>query len=158
MRAVPERIQILREVQYLLEATLEEADAAPRSRLNMLVELASTTGAQVFELSKLGNDEDATDISALMREVTRVALSARSVEPENVYPVDVVAWTTRRAVESGLLTEDVKIDLLANAQASLDSIDPSHSAPTNEPPTTSVTSSCHACLMTQPWKLSTWHP
>lgn len=124
-----ERIQILREVQYLLEATLEEADAAPRSRLNMLVELASTTGAQVFELSKLGNDEDATDISALMREVTRVALSARSVEPENVYPVDVVAWTTRRAVESGLLTEDVKIDLLANAQASLDSIDPSTLSP-----------------------------
>jgi hypothetical protein len=51
------------------------------------------------------------------------------VEPENVYPVDVVAWTTRRAVESGLLTEDVKIDLLANAQASLDSIDPSTLSP-----------------------------
>jgi hypothetical protein len=58
-----------------------------------------------------------------MGEVTRAALSARALDPENVYPVDVVAWATRRAVETGVLDEKNKIDLLANAQASLDSID-----------------------------------
>ena len=118
-----ERIQLLRDVQRLLEMTLEETDASPRSRLNLLVELASTDGAQVFELSRSGDESEASNISALMAEVTRAALSARTFDPENVYPVDVVAWATRRAVETGVLPENTRIDLLANAQASLDSID-----------------------------------
>lgn len=119
-----ERIELLRHIQRLLEVTIQEADASPRSRLNLLVELASTDGAQVFELSQQGKQSNASDISALMGEVTRAALSARAYDPENVYPVDVVAWTTRRAVETGVLTEEARINLLANAQASLDSIDP----------------------------------
>ncbi|MEU9712885.1 hypothetical protein AB0E21_30410 [Streptomyces sp. NPDC047967] len=125
-----ERLEILRDLQRLLEVTLEEADATPRTRMHLMVELASTDGAQVFELSLLGNDADSTDISALMDGVTRAALSARALDPENVYPVDVVAWATRRAVESGVLPENVRIELLANAQASLDSIDPSTLSPT----------------------------
>lgn len=124
-----ERIELLRHVQHLLEATIEEADASPRSRLNLLVELASTDGAQVFELSQRGESSNASAISALMSEVTRAALSARAYDPENVYPVDVVAWTTRRAVEAGVLSEETRIDLLANAQASLDSIDPGTLSP-----------------------------
>lgn len=124
-----ERLGLLRELQSLLEVTLEEADATPRTQMNLLVELASTDGAQVFELSRMGSEADATRISALMGGVTRAALSARALDPENVYPVDVVAWTTKRAVESGVLAEDVRIDLLANAQASLDSIDPDTLSP-----------------------------
>jgi hypothetical protein len=124
-----ERIQLLRNVQRLLEVTLEEADASPRARTNLLVELASTDGAQVFELSLLGDESDAASISALMDEVTRAALSARALDPENVYPVDVVAWATWRAVETGVLAETTRIDLLANAQASLDSIDPDGLSP-----------------------------
>ncbi|WP_086564539.1 hypothetical protein [Streptomyces africanus] len=124
-----ERIRLLRDVQRLVQMTLEEADAAPRSRLNLLVELASTAGAQLFELSQLGERGDAASIKELMSGVMRAALSARALDPENVYPVDVVAWTTRQAVESGLLTERLKIDLLANAQASLDSIDPESLSP-----------------------------
>jgi hypothetical protein len=124
-----ERIQLLRNVQRLLEMTLEETDASPRARTNLLVELASTDGAQVFELSQRGDESDAASISALMGEVTRAALSARAFDPENVYPVDVVAWATRRAVETGVLTEETRIDFLANAQASLDSIDPDKLSP-----------------------------
>lgn len=125
-----ERLGLLRDLQRLLEVTLEEADATPRTRMHLLVELASADGAQVFELSLMGNEADATDISALMGGVTRAALSARVLDPENVYPSDVVAWATRRAVESGVLPEEVRIDLLANAQASLDSIDPDTLSPT----------------------------
>lgn len=124
-----ERIDLLRELQTLLEVTLEDSDATPRTRMHLLVELASADGAQVFELSQMGTEVDATEISVLMDGVTRAALSARALDPENVYPVDVVAWTTKRAVESGVLPEDVRVDLLANAQASLDSIDPGTLSP-----------------------------
>jgi hypothetical protein len=127
--AYDERIRLLRDVEQLVQRTLEEADAAPRSRLNLLVELASTAGAQVFEMSQVGVSKDAASIEELMRGVMRAALAARAFDPENVYPVDVVAWTTRQAVESGVLTEKLKIDLLANAQASLDSIDPATLSP-----------------------------
>ncbi|MFG3508673.1 hypothetical protein ACGF5F_24600 [Streptomyces sp. NPDC047821] len=124
-----ERLGLLRELQSLLEVTLEESDTTPRTRMHLLVELASADGAQVFELSRMGLEADAPRISALMDGVTRAALSARALDPENVYPVDVVAWTTKRAIESGVLPEEVRIDLLANAQASLDSIDPDTLSP-----------------------------
>jgi hypothetical protein len=125
-----ERLGLLRGLQRLLEATLEEADATPRTRMHLLVELASADGAQVFELSLLGGEATAPDIAALMDGVAHAALSARALDPENIYPVDVVSWATRRAVESGVLPEEVRIDLLANAQASLDSIDPDTLSPT----------------------------
>ncbi|MFF0047821.1 hypothetical protein [Streptomyces sp. NPDC005498] len=118
-----ERIELLRNVQRLLEVTLEDADTSPRSRMSLLVELASTDGAQVYELAQLGDKSDAASISALMGAVTRAALSARTIDPENAYPVDVVAWATKRAVDSGVLAPEVRVDLLANGQASLDSMD-----------------------------------
>jgi hypothetical protein len=124
-----QRLKLVRDTQRLLETTLEESDATPRSRLNLLVELASAEGAQVFELSQIDGESHASTIAALMSEVTRAALSARTFDPENYYPVDVVAWATRRAVESGGLAEDTRIDLLANEQASLDSIDPDTLSP-----------------------------
>ncbi|WP_067802197.1 P-loop NTPase [Actinomadura formosensis] len=119
----PERIALLQEMQHLLEDTLEEADIAPRSRLNLLVELASTMGAQVFELAGMKEDLDADTIVSLMEEVTRAVLAARALDPESVYPVDVVAWATPKALSTQLLPDTVKVDLLANMQASLDSID-----------------------------------
>ena len=128
----PERIALLHEIQRLLEVTLEEGDAPPRSRLNLLVELASTEGAQVFELSMTGDHPAAGDVSALMGALTNAALSARAIDPENVYPVDVVAWATMRAVETGVLPERTRIDLLASAQASLDSIEPDLLSPAQQ--------------------------
>lgn len=129
MHTPEERINLLRDMQRLLESTLEEADASPRARMSLLVELASADGAEVFELSQFGEGADGTAISALMDEVTRVALTARALDPEDIHPVDVVAWATRRAVETGVLPEKTRIDLLANVQASLDSIDPGSLSP-----------------------------
>jgi hypothetical protein len=50
-------------------------------------------------------------------------LAARQIDPENYYPVDVVAWTTSKALENADLEGSVRVDLLANAAASLDSVD-----------------------------------
>ena len=86
---------MLHDVQRMLEDTLEDADASAQSRLNLLVELASAEGAQIFELSESGDDAVSSRVLTLMTDVTRAALQARALDPENVYPVDVIAWTTR---------------------------------------------------------------
>jgi hypothetical protein len=124
-----ERLRLMRDVQRMLESTLEDADASTQSRLNLLVELASAEGAQIFELSRYADDTGPSRIVGLMGDVTRAALQARALNPENVYPVDVIAWTTRNALRSELLPSQVRIDLLANAQASLDSLDPDTLSP-----------------------------
>src|SRR5689334_11997554 len=111
----------------MLEDTLEDADASAQSRLNLLVELASSEGAQIFELSESGDGAASSRVLTLMTDVTRAALQARALDPENVYPVDVIAWTTWRAVKS--VPDQDKVDLLANAQASLDSLDPAALSP-----------------------------
>jgi hypothetical protein len=118
-----ERLHLMSDVQRMLEETLEDTDASPQSRLNLLVELASAEGAQIFELSESGDDAASSRILTLMTDVTRVALQARALDPENVYPVDVIAWTTRDAVRSGTLAQEDRVDLLASAQASLESLD-----------------------------------
>jgi hypothetical protein len=118
-----ERLALMRNVQRMLEATLEETDAPARSRMNLLVELASAEGAQIFELSAHGDETESSQVLALMSAVTTASLRARALDPENVYPVDVIAWTTRDALRSGMVPDEEKIDLLANAQASLDSLD-----------------------------------
>lgn len=118
-----ERLQLMSDVQRMLEDTLEDADASTQSRLNLLVELASAEGVQIFELSESGDGAASSRILTLMTDVTRVALQARALDPENVYPVDVIAWTTRDAVRSGMLAQEDRVDLLASAQASLESLD-----------------------------------
>ncbi len=124
-----ERLRLMRDVQRMLEATLEDSDPSPHSRMNLLVELASAEGAQIYELSQSRDEATSARILTLMRDVTRVALQARALDPENVYPVDVIAWSTRDAVQSGTLTPDDRINLLASAQASLDSLDPDTLSP-----------------------------
>lgn len=124
-----QRVQLMRDMQRMLENTLEDADASAPLRLKLLVELASAEGAQLFELSKHADDTGSSRILALMQDVMRAALQARALDPENVYPVDVIAWTTKNAVRSELLPPEVRIDLLANAQASLDSLDPGTLSP-----------------------------
>ena len=64
--------QLMRDVQRMLEDTLEDADASPQSRLNLLVELASAEGAQIFELSEYGDEtRGSSQVLTLMTDVTR---------------------------------------------------------------------------------------
>jgi len=127
-----ERLQLMRDVQRMLEGTLEDADASPQSRLNLLVELASAEGAQIYELTEFGEAAGTSQVIGLMTDVTRAALQARALDPENVYPVDVIAWTTRNAVKSGTLQPGDRLELLANAQASLESLDTDSLSPSQQ--------------------------
>ncbi|MBD1591601.1 hypothetical protein HC744_06060 [Arthrobacter sp. S1_S22] len=118
-----ERIKILINVQHILEEALQECDASPRTRLNLLVELASSVGAQVYALGRSETPPEAGKLESLMKMVVETASKARAIDPENIYPVDVVAWSTERALNTGVLDEGSRVDMLANAVASLESLD-----------------------------------
>lgn len=123
-----ERLARLRESEGLLQRTLEEADSSPRARLNLYVELAASLGSQVYELGA----EDAHSKEAIAPIVERLidaVMRARAADPENIYPVDVLAWAAKDAVASGGVAAAARVGLLADAKASLDSIDPEELAP-----------------------------
>jgi hypothetical protein len=119
-----QRISFLRQAQDLLERTLEDSDASPRSRLNLYVELGATFGAQIVELANGDAPVSRERVSSLMEQALSAVLKARELDPENVYPVDVIAWSTRAAVRTGALAAPEKVRVLADAKASLDSLDP----------------------------------
>ena len=120
-----ERLAHLRNSEALLQRTLEEGDSIARqTRLNLYVELASSLGSQIYELVSRENPSPPDSIEPMLRQLLETVMRARAIDPENIYPVDVLAWVAKAAVRSGLLTTQDRIELLGNARASLDSIDP----------------------------------
>jgi hypothetical protein len=124
-----ERLAQLRDSEQLLLRTLEEADSSPRSRLNLYVELAASLGSQVHELVSEPGPESQDAVSPLLERLVDAVMRAREADPENIYPVDVLVWSAKDAVGSGSLTTESKLNLLADAQASLDSLDPQDLSP-----------------------------
>jgi hypothetical protein len=124
-----ERIGWLQDCQELLELALEDSDTNSRTRLNLNVELASSIGFQANEMVR-NLQPESLRIKSMLRRVMTTALRARAYDPENFYPVDVVAWSTRDIVShfDGIQIVD-RVELLANAVASLDSVDESTLSP-----------------------------
>lgn len=123
--SLEERLACLRNSEDLLLRTLEEDDnIAPHTRLSLYVELASSLGTQIYELVTRDTPSPSELIEPMLSRLLDTVMRARATDPENIYPVDVVAWVARDTVSSGLLTPEERIKLLADAKASLDSIDP----------------------------------
>lgn len=116
------RAKRLAEASKLLEDALS-GSRHPPMRLKLLVESASVLGAEAVELSKSGVSD------GLLRELaTRIVertTEARSLDPENYYPIDVVAWVAHRLVGEGFVTGRGSVDLAANAFASMVSLEKS---------------------------------
>lgn len=119
-----ERLARLRDSEDLLQRTLEEADTSPRARLNLYVELAASLGSQAYELVAEDGASSADAVAPILQRLVDAVMRARAADPENIYPVDVLAWAAKDAVSSGGLTPQARVGLLADAKASLDSIDP----------------------------------
>jgi hypothetical protein len=112
--------------QEVLEQAIEGlVDGGGRAKLNLLVELASTVGAQVYELT----DAAGVDLLGLVERIVAVTASARAIDPENYYPVDVIAWVTERVIDRQVLSEQERAGLLASSLASIDSIEPQDLSP-----------------------------
>lgn len=120
--APADRVELLRDAQAVLEDVLAEPGVAGRGRLTLLVELASTLGSQVYELSAAPGDKDTALVTELTDKVVHATLEARQIDPGNYYPVDVVAWVTARAVRQEAVSPQQHASLLAAALASLDSV------------------------------------
>lgn len=124
-----ERLARLHDSEELLHRTLEEGDTSPRARLNLYVELAASLGSQAYEVFTEEAVSSAEAIAPILDRLVDAVMHARAVDPENIYPVDVLAWAAKDAVASGGMTPQARVSLLADAKASLDSIDPGDLAP-----------------------------
>lgn len=118
-----DRVASLEINRELLDETLADLTTRGLIRLSLSVELASTLGAIIHEYS-VGADADAIGgMGSRLDDVLKAVLDARAVDPGNVYPVDVLAWSTRDAVVSGALSPAERVDRLASAVATLESLD-----------------------------------
>lgn len=116
-----QRLAALRDAEIVLEEAIELAPSSGRIRLNLLVELAAILGAQAYELSARG--VVGGELKRLAERVVENSLQARSLDPENYYPVDVVAWVTLDLTKRGGLSDLERTDLMADSLASLTSVD-----------------------------------
>lgn len=124
-----ERLARLRDSEDLLLRTLEESDTSPRARLNLFVELAASLGSQAYELAAEDAISSADAITPILDRLVDAVMRARAEDPESIYPVDVLAWAAKNAVSSGGMESRERVSLLADAKASLDSIDPQDLSP-----------------------------
>lgn len=118
-----DRIALLEYNQDLLEEVLDDENTKGLIRLSLSVELASTLGSIVYEFANTETNLASSNLSSKLDSVLDAVLNARAVDPENAYPVDVLAWATREGVSSNLLSPGKRVDHLANAIAVLDSLD-----------------------------------
>lgn len=118
-----DRIGVLEYNRELLDEVLADPGTRGLIRLSLSVELASTLGAIIHEYTNKDRGSEGLGLRERLDDVLAAVHDARAVDPRNVYPVDVLAWATRDAVNSGALTPAERIDSLANAVATLESID-----------------------------------
>lgn len=121
--SVDDRVASLEYNRELLDEVLANPATRGLLRLSLSVELASTLGAIIYEYAHADGSERIEGLGSRLDDVLQAVLDARAVDPGNVYPVDVLAWSTRVAIESGALSPAERVDRLANAVATLDSLD-----------------------------------
>lgn len=118
-----ERIRSLEFNCDLLHEALGSSDLRGMLRLSLNVELASTLGAIVHEIQEDANAERPTNLDHSLDAILRAVLDARAIDPRNLYAIDVLAWSTRDAILTDALNPAQRIDRLANAVATLESVD-----------------------------------
>ncbi len=121
--SVEDRVASLEYNRELLDEVLGDQATRGLIRLSLSVELASTLGAVIYEYAHAGMAGQVRGLASRLDDVLTAVLDARAVDPGNVHPVDVLAWSTRDAVLSGALTPAERVDRLANAVATLESLD-----------------------------------
>lgn len=120
---VEDRVASLEYNRELLDEVLGDQGTRGLIRLSLSVELASTLGAIIYEYAHAGVPGHVRGLASRLDDVLTAVLDARAVDPGNLHPVDVLAWSTRDAVLSGALTPAERVDRLANAVATLESLD-----------------------------------
>lgn len=118
-----DRVRALEFNTDVLHDALASDDLRGMLRVSLHVELAATLGAIVHEFKNDDGLELPTSLTHSLDEILKAVLDARAVDPRNLHPVDVLAWSTRDAIETGVLDPAQRLDRLASAVAALESID-----------------------------------
>jgi hypothetical protein len=117
------RVAALEYNTELLDEVLSSATTRGLIRLSLSVELASTLGAIIYEFSHGEESENVIGLGSRLDDVLGAVLEARSIDPGNTYPVDVLAWATMEAIATGSMEPSERVDRLAYAVATLESLD-----------------------------------
>lgn len=122
------RLDLLAGAEQVLSEAIDITPPGARSRQTLLVELASVLGAQAYERSRDGMDEGYR-LEHLTERIMETVMAARAIDPENYYPVDVVAWVSIRLAKQGSLTATKHASLIADVLASFEGIDDQQLSP-----------------------------
>lgn len=106
-----------------LESALYDTAVHGPLRSALAVELASTLGAAIVQQTHEEDTGVGGDFSILLDDVLEAVLEARNADPGNLHPVDVLAWATRDAVNSGRMEPNERVEAIASAIAALESTD-----------------------------------
>jgi hypothetical protein len=118
-----DRIASLEHNRDLLDDVLADTGLRGMMRLSLTVELASTLGAIMHEIQKDSSADRTSNLVSRLDDILQAVLDARAIDPDNLHPVDVLAWSTRDAILTEALSPQERLDRLANAVAILESID-----------------------------------
>lgn len=118
-----ERIADLEHNRDLLEEILSDRRVKGPMRLSLCVELASTLGSIIHEISSKPELAQKSGVNSGLDDILRAVLEARTIDPGNLYPVDVLAWSTRDAIRTNMLAPEERLDRLTNAVATLAAVD-----------------------------------
>lgn len=120
---VEERIADLEHNRDLLEEMLSDRRVKGPMRLSLSVELASTLGSITHEVSSKPEIAQGSEVVSGLDDILRAVLEARAIDPGNLYPVDVLAWSTRDAIKTNMLSPQEQLNRLTYAIATLASVD-----------------------------------
>lgn len=121
--SIDERIADLEHNRDLLDEVLNDSGLTGLMRLSLTVELASTLGSILHAMSADPSPKDNEALVRRLDDILHAVLAARAIDPGNLHPIDVLAWSTRDAVRTQALAPHERLHRLANAIATLESVD-----------------------------------
>ncbi|MGJ0485139.1 MAG: hypothetical protein ACR65R_11495 [Methylomicrobium sp.] len=122
--AIDKRLSLLNRATDILKnalTTLPSDSRARRLRSMLLVELASTFGTKVRELLREGSDS--SDVMDNFNEARRYAYQARTFQPEDLFSIDVISWSTKEILIGARIDDASRLDVIVDLLSMFESCD-----------------------------------
>jgi hypothetical protein len=107
------RIEVLQRAQKVLEEAITlsgQSGRMARLKSMLYVELASTYGAIARELMR--SERNTSEIMSVFQLSRTAAMKARSLMPEDFFPVDVIAWSTKDLLTYAKLDTTTRLEII----------------------------------------------
>ena len=104
-----------------LEAAAKDGRRTRVMRAHLLGELASTLATRCRHSLKMRQPQG--EIIRLFNEARRALAEARRADPRSYYPIDILAWSSRDMLTSGLLENEESAEVLADVLSAFETTD-----------------------------------